>query len=119
MPTRLGQYFKLFHYARRYRVKLLDFTMAESDPKITIEQTPTSTNNEDMSNIVYEDISDCSNSVPVERDCSNSVPVERLDYSKEGSLIRVSMLLTVVFSASELAFLDFDGELLMTTMAKN
>jgi hypothetical protein len=92
--------------------------MAESDPKITIEQTPTSTNN-DMSNIVYEDLSDCSNSVPVERDCSNSVPVERLDFSKEGSLIRVSMLLTVVFSASELAFLDFDGELLMTTMAKN
>jgi hypothetical protein len=69
---------------RRYRDKLLDFTMAEVDPKITIEQTPTRTNNEDMSNIVHEDISDC----------SNSIPAENFDFSKEGGLI---LVFTTVF----------------------
>jgi hypothetical protein len=51
---------------RHYRDKLLDFTMAESDPRITFEQTLTRTNDEDMSTTVHLDISDCSNSVPVE-----------------------------------------------------
>jgi hypothetical protein len=54
--------------------------MAESDPNLTFEQTPTRTNCEDMSILVHQDISDC----------SNSIPVERLDYSKEGGLVSVS-----------------------------
>jgi hypothetical protein len=68
-----------FTTALSYRDKLLDFTMAESDPKITFEQTPTRINDEDMSNIVHRGISDC----------SNSIPVEHLDFSKEGGLLRV------------------------------
>jgi hypothetical protein len=51
---------------RHYRDKLLDFTMAESDPRITFEQTPTRTDDEDMSITVHHDISDCSNSIPVD-----------------------------------------------------
>jgi hypothetical protein len=54
--------------------------MADSDPKITIERIPTGTNDEEMSNTVHEGSSDG----------SNSIPVKRLDYSKEGDLLRVS-----------------------------
>jgi hypothetical protein len=55
--------------------------MTESDPKITFEQTPTRTNDEDMSNTVHQDISDCSNSIPVDF---------FLNCSKEGVLLRNS-----------------------------
>ena len=40
--------------------------MAESDPAIIFEQTPTRTNGDGLTNKVHQDISDCSNSVPVE-----------------------------------------------------
>lgn len=43
------------------------FTMAEIDPKITFEETPTRANCEDISDAVHQDLSDCSNSIPIER----------------------------------------------------
>jgi hypothetical protein len=65
-----------------YRDKLLDFTMAEIDPKITFEPTPTRTNDEDMYNTVRKH-----SSVG-----SNFIAVERLDSSKEGGRLRASLL---------------------------
>jgi hypothetical protein len=79
---------------RRYRDKLLDFTVTESEPKITFEPTPTRTNDVDMSNIVHNNSGVGSNLFP------SNVWI----FPKK--VVSFVSLLLLVFSATELAFLD-------------